>query len=221
MTQSQTTGPALRVTAGLAGITCLLMLALSSSYQPPEPDPAAAPSMAQEDIIETPAALDGFPLASFKPNGSTTIKAVGSEFANGSLILMNLGKEDLRILSVKPDLTGSGLRYLGAQSAGEDRTVGYVQEVDGWPADGEPDLGPLRKATGTVVPANKFGAERGVEVLLGFRVAREGRSTVRGVSVRYAEVGSGDEHEETFVTTLAVCTPPVVVDDCEPEYAGH
>lgn len=220
MTLSHTTGPALRTRAGLAGMTCLLSLALTSCYQPAEPDPASASGTGSVDSGDEPAFV-GFPLASFPPNGSTTVKAVGSDFANGSLVVMNHGEEDLRILSVEPELTGGGLEYLGAQSAGEARTIGYAQEVEGWPADGEPELGPLRAAAGTVVPANDFGAERGVEILLGFRVAEKGRSTVKGVSVRYAGVDSGEEHEETFVSTLAVCTPPVPVEECEPEYAGH
>lgn len=157
----------------------------------------------------------GYPLAGPAGVGSTFHKNVGDEFTYGLLILFNYGPDPIEILDVEPEIRGDGLTFQGAKIAGLDRTRGAKDLWNRWPPRPSRALGDPVDARGTVVPASQEAADRGVEVLMGYRVTATGRTTVPAVAVRYTV--AGDEHEETFVATIAVCAP---VDDtkCDPEY---
>lgn len=160
----------------------------------------------------------GHPLAGPPPNGFATRKNVGDVFTNGQLVVFNAGTEDIELLEVTPQLTGEGLVYLGARVAGLHRRLGSTQDEPGFPPTGEPLLGRLRRVAGLVVPAGRAADRRGVELLLGFRVTRRGRSTVRGVTVVYRYAGR--THTQTWTSTMAVCAPRSRGGGCRQEYAG-
>ena len=75
----------------------------------------------------------GFPLAGPPPNGFATSQDVGSVVTVGQLVVFNLGDKDLELVKVTPQLTGSGLKYLGALAAGPDRELASTQLEPAFP----------------------------------------------------------------------------------------
>ena len=75
-----------------------------------------------------PAALSG-PTAS----GFAGVQPLGSRFTNGQVVVHNQSESQVVLRSIKPIVTGSGLRYLGAHVAGPDRSIGFTQFYETFP----------------------------------------------------------------------------------------
>lgn len=157
----------------------------------------------------------GFPLAGPPPNGFATKANVGDRFTNGQLVIFNKGDEPLTLLAVEPELSGDGLRFLGAQVAGLDRTLGFTQFEPEYPP-AEPMLGDPVEVEHAVIEPGRAAARRGVELLMGFEVTAEGRSTVRSVAVTYRD--SAGQHTGRWTATMAVCAPKSTEGECAQEY---
>lgn len=146
----------------------------------------------------------GFPLGGPPPNGFADGDArIGEVITGGQLVVFNLGTSDIEVVKVEPEMTGGGLQYLGAQVAGLGRRIGFVQVKRRFPVADSRQLGVLVNAVGARLGPGSAAAKRGFEVLLGFKVTKAGRSTVRGVTVTYRY--QGKVHKETWTSTMAVC----------------
>lgn len=142
---------------------------------------------------------------------------VGHVFTDGQLTVRNVGSRSVTIKNVEPALTGDGLEYLGAHIAGPDRESAFIQYYDEFPPS-DPTLGRLQDAEGAVLAPGPEAADRGYEILLGFRVRSQGRATRTAVKITYDD-GRG-EKTLTTASTIAVCAPEPG-PDCEPEYGGE
>jgi hypothetical protein len=158
----------------------------------------------------------GAPLAGPPPNGFATKKDVGEVFSNGQLIVFNTGDAPVRIVKVTPQLTGTGLSYLGALVAGLGREIGSMQDERGFPPTSAPLLGKLTPAKGAVLEPGKAADKRGVELILGFKVLSPGRSTARAVRIDYQY--HGQAHTGVWTSTMAVCVPRSSPGRCDQEY---
>ena len=148
------------------------------------------------------------------PNGFTLRQPVGQVFTDGQLTVRNAGPRPVTIKKVEPVLTGDSLEYLGAYIAGPDRESTFIQYYDNFPP-ADRTLGRVQDAEGAVLAAGPEAADRGFEVLLGFRVRSQGRATRTAVKITYDD-GRG-EKTLTTASTIAVCAPQAG-PDCEPEY---
>lgn len=152
-------------------------------------------------------AEDEYPLRGGVSNGFSMRANVGDEFATGHLSVENVGDTPLRILEIRPEITGEGLRYLGAMFAGQDRSEGQVYLVREWPPR-DPRLGTITAVPDTKLvklPRSDPNAHSHYELLMGYRVTAEGRTTVRGVTIVYTD--GATEREVTFPSMLTVCSP--------------
>ena len=156
----------------------------------------------------------GFPLGSFHPTGMTARKNVGQVFSNGSMVVFNLGPDPIRIVSVRPEIDGDGLTYLGAYVAGPERRYGFNQTDSHFPPTAR-SLGIVLPAEGAELAPGTREAKEGVEVFMGFEISGPGRTTVPSVDITY-EV-DGDRHTSSWTQTMAICTEGEEAD-CEPEY---
>lgn len=156
----------------------------------------------------------GHSLVGPPPNGFAMRQPVGHVFTDGQLTVRNTGSRPLTIKSVEPALTGDGLEYLGAYIAGPERESAFIQYYDQFPPS-DPTLGRVQDAEGAVLAAGQQPADRGYELLLGFRVRSEGRATRTAVRITYDD-GSGDK-TLTAASTIAVCAPEPG-PDCDHEY---
>lgn len=170
----------------------------------------AANSSAMPRLLEAsgPAALSG-PTAS----GFAGVQPLGSRFTNGQVVVHNQSTSQVVLRSIKPITTGSGLRYLGAHVAGPDRSIGFVQFYDTFPPEDE-GLAGLEPVEGAVLPAGEREKAEGFELLMGYEVVAEGRSTVTGVEVAWTV--NGRDQSAVFPSTMAVCTDAAT--PCEQEY---
>ena len=142
------------------------------------------------------------PLTGWDDTGWAINRPVGTEFGNGWLVVTNNSTDPVRLLSVETDHS-SGLSLLGT-SAGP--TDAGIEQILPWPpAD---SFGPL---AGTVLVPGEAA-----QVVVGYRVAAPGRSTVRHVHVAYES--QGQRHRLDLTNTLAVCTE-AKTDACEHEFA--
>lgn len=148
------------------------------------------------------------------PNGFTMRQPVGHVFTDGQLTVRNTGSRPVTIKKVEPVLSGDGLEYLGAYIAGPDRESASIQYYDNFPPS-DRTLGRVQDAKGAVLAAGPEAADRGYEILLGFRVRSQGRATRTAVKITYDD-GKG-EKTLTAPSTIAVCAPEPG-PDCEPEY---
>lgn len=188
---------------------CLLLIVnlLTSCYQAPQHPGGAVTSEVNPARVGTP--LDGP-----SPNGFALSRPLGSVLSAGQLIIRNVGDKTLTVKSIQPIVGDKGLTLLGVAIAGTSRPRALTQSVDVWPPD-EAIFGRLQEATGAKIDAGTEESSYGYEVLIGFRVDRPGRSSMKGVRVIYDEDGS--EKSVVFPSTLSVCTD-VRADDCALEY---
>lgn len=156
----------------------------------------------------------GHSLAGPPPNGFAMRQPVGHVFTDGQLTVRNTGSRPVTIKRVEPALTGDGLQYLGAYIAGPERESASIQYYEQFPPS-DPTLGRVQEAEGAVLDAGQLPAERGYELLLGFRVRGEGRTTRTAVRITYND-GGGDK-TLTAASTIAVCAPEPG-PECDPEY---
>lgn len=150
-----------------------------------------------------------FPLRGGENNGMSMSADVGYEFTTGHVVFDNVGDRPLRILRVKPEMSGQGLRYLGAMVAGEDRSAGLISSIPGSPPK-DRRLGEISRLSSARLADSKTLRQNGRritdhELLMGYRVVREGRTVVRGVTIVYTD--GGTERQITLPTTLTVCVP--------------
>lgn len=148
------------------------------------------------------------------PNGFAMRQPVGHVFTDGQLTVRHVGSQPVTIKNIEPVLTGDGLEFLGAYIAGLERESASVQYYDQFPP-ADTMLGRLQKAEGAQLAPGPEAADRGYEILLGFRVRSEGRATRQAVKIIYSD-GSG-ERTITTVSTIAVCAPEPG-PECEPEH---
>lgn len=143
-------------------------------------------------------------------------KDVGTRFTDGFSVLSNGGDRPITLLRVEQQLTGAGLEPLGAYVAGQDRRV-TMQQVGHFPPRLK-RLGTIEALAGAVIPVGETPTERkvGYELLLGYEVTSPGRSTRASFTVFY-EV-DGEEYQQTFPSTLAICAPVDYEGECEMEY---
>jgi hypothetical protein len=149
--------------------------------------------------------------------GWTAELPVGERFMDGYHVVKNMGDVPVKIIRVTSELTGRTLREEGARVALLDR--GYVawQYLPSWPPR-EPKLGTVVPAEGAVLRPGHKASTYGYELLLGYEVIGKGRSTRKSVTVEY-EVG-GRRYKQTYVATLAICSPKPYKPGCADEYAG-
>lgn len=159
----------------------------------------------------------GRPLAGPPPNGWSGNYDVGTRFTDGQLIVFNLGRRPLRMVSVRPELMGDGLRFLGARLAGLDRSVGSVQFIPQFPP-AHPELGAIRDLKDAELPPGTDAARKGFAVLLGYEVISPGRSTVKAVEITYLD--GKRRRKVSFTSTLALCTPATRAE-CPPEHGDY
>lgn len=148
------------------------------------------------------------------PNGFAMRQPVGHVFTDGQLTVRNIGSRPVTIKKVEPALAGDSLEYLGAYIAGPDRESAFIQYYDNFPPS-DPTLGRTQDAEGAVLAPGPEAADRGYEILLGFRVRSQGRATRTAVKITYDD-GRG-EKTLTTASTIAVCAPEPG-PECEPEY---
>ena len=160
------------------------------------------------------ASTAGHSLLGPPPNGFAMRQPVGHVFTDGQLTIRNFGSRPVTIKRVEPVLTGDGLEYLGGYIAGPERESASIQYYDEFPPS-DPTMGRVQDAEGAVLPAGQQAADRGYEILLGFRVRSQGRATRKAVKITY-EDGSG-EKTLTIASTIAVCAPEPG-PDCEADY---
>jgi hypothetical protein len=146
----------------------------------------------------------GNPLAGPLGIGSTTTQNVGYTFTYGLLVVYNIGSRPLTITEVRPELTGNGLRFLGALLAPPSRQLGGADFMEGYPPL-DPVLGPMTPAVGSVLDPTADPHYNGWVVALGYTVVRGGRSTVKAVEVTYTV--DGQARMQKFRATIALCTP--------------
>ena len=137
------------------------------------------------------------------PHGWTDVKPVGTTFTNGIISVRNWGEQPVVLVSVSPQTSGAGLRYLGAKVAGAGREYSVIDTLPGFPpVDAAlPDVAALE---GAVVPSGESGRTEGVELLMGFEVVAPGRSVMTSVDLRYT-VG-GRKYEQQIPSTMVICT---------------
>jgi hypothetical protein len=187
-----------------------LGVVLASLVSCGEQSPPAAPDRdGRENTV-------GYPLQGPRFQGSVLRPELGSSFALGTLIVFNNGPTRLRLDRVTAVGVGAGLQPLGARVAGFDRTIGFDQSSS-WPVTA-PEFGQVRPPEGYVLePGSASGADRGYEILLGYKVMAAGRSTVKGVRVDYTDLADGSARSVTFRETLAVCPDTADDEDCPVE----
>jgi hypothetical protein len=144
------------------------------------------------------------PVASWEPNASGYSSPAGSVVTFGLPLLFNRGDRDLVVREVSPDANASGLRYKGAYVAGLSRTIGNIQMLDHFPPV-DPELGTVEPAVGALLPATPEGAERGIELLLGFGVTGEARAVMHSLTVVVSEVDGSNPRTLRIPSALAVC----------------
>lgn len=149
------------------------------------------------------------PLTGLDGLGSATDNyRVGQRFAAGLGVIFNPLDHPIVIETVRPVPGDGSLRFLGASVAGFERTVGNTDLVD-WPVM-EAKFGRLEDADGYVFQPGERASTMGVELLVGYEVTEEGRSTVRGIEIEYRV---GENHfREQFQVTLAVCVAESMAD---------
>jgi hypothetical protein len=134
---------------------------------------------------------------------------VGYTFTNGWVWLTNMTTQDVELVAVKPVLTGDGLSFIGAKVNGMDRRLGGVQYLPGYPPRSA-DLGTLAEVEGYVVQPRRAHGVAGPEILIGLKVTKRGRSTIKAIDVQYLQ--DGEVKTQRIVSTLAVCAPKSVKD---------
>lgn len=154
-------------------------------------------------------------VSGLSPHGWAKSLDVGTRFTNGLPIVFVNGNDPVTVVEVTPQLSGDGLRFLGASFSGMDRRIGATQFVRGYPPTG-PNFGVPFPAAGAVLEPGPDAEERGYELLLGFEVVAEGRSVMTGYTVTYLD-GAGEQQQAEFVSTLAVCAPKSK-ERCAQEY---
>lgn len=189
-----------------AACAALILVSGCSADTTPAPDPTA------------PNGRIGSPLAGPPPNGSMHKHDVGTRFTDGQLIVFNVGPRPLRMVAVRPKMTGDGLRFLGARLGGLDRTVGSMQYVPQFPP-AHPELGVIRNFKGATLPPGPEAAKKGFVVLLGFDVINPGRSTVKAVEITYLD--GRRQRKMSFTSTFSSCTPANSPHECAPEHGDY
>ena len=158
--------------------------------------------------------IDG-PITGLGPGGFSRNENVGTRFTDGQLVLRNNSGKELKLVEVKPVISGDGLTFLGAQVAGHDREIGITQYIPRFPPRRK-ELGRVTQVRGAVLPPEPNDPSMGYEVLLGYEVTGPRRSTVPAVRVTYSD---GDRTwTEEVIATVAVCTPAAREEDCPMEY---
>jgi hypothetical protein len=191
-----------RIALGVAVLAGLV----SCGYEAPR---AAPDADGRENTV-------GYPLQGPRFQGSVLKPDLGSSFAQGTLIVFNRGPARLRLDRVTPVGVDEGLRPLGVRIAGLDRKIGFDQSSP-WPITG-PEFGQVRPPEGYILePSSAPDADRGYEILLGYKVVATGRSTVKGVRVAYTDLADGSARSVTFRETLAVCPDAADDEDCAVE----
>ncbi len=116
------------------------------------------------------------------PNGLSESRPPGSVLTYGLTAVKTTGDGDVRLLSIKPEIEGSGLAYLGARVAGPSRyrpgaDYGLISTADGFPPRPE-NLGPGEVVEGFVARDDADGRTLGYELFLGYRVVGDGSKQV-------------------------------------------
>jgi hypothetical protein len=136
----------------------------------------------------------------------STDAEVGETLTDGLEVLKLNGHRKAVIDSVKL-VNAPGLRLVGAQLAGADRSIGAIQYLVTWPPQRSPyfDGVKLRPAEGaTILPESRY--PRGYELLLGIKVTEPGFLQREGVAITY-HIGE-DQYREVRHGWLGVCTSP-------------
>lgn len=155
-----------------------------------------------DDSVAGPGPLEVYPNA--YGLSSDVDVPVGTVYASGLLPLVNLSDEPVTLVRVEPQIVGDGLTYLGSYVALPGRAVAAVTRPASFPPD-DPDLGTVVPAEGVVIDPSPGQPDDGYEVISGFRVEREGRSTVTSVLVTTRD-SSGREYTQKLPKSLAICT---------------
>jgi hypothetical protein len=153
------------------------------------------------------------------PSGWAEVMPVGERFTNGWLVVQLTGEHRLRIDGVEVEQAGDGLKFLGAKIAGIDRKHGLRQRLPSWPPPSDQALGDVQDAVGAELVPGELARTLGFEILLGFDVIGEGRSTVKSVDLTYTDLDTKKEDSITVVSTMAICTPPAV--ECAHEHGSR
>jgi hypothetical protein len=143
------------------------------------------------------------------PNGLAQSQPLGWVFTYGLTVLRTAGDGDVKLLSIKPELEGSGLAYLGARVAGPSRYqpgagFGQVSTADGFPPRPE-DLGPGDAVEGFVARDDAGGRSLGYELFLGYRVVGDGGRQA-AIALEY-EIGRA-RHRVRLPSELVICAQP-------------
>lgn len=136
--------------------------------------------------------------------------AVGKVFTDG-LNMVEVEGGPITILSVRPQIEGTTIEYLGARILGLDRPIGGYTQAEGFPPTVS-DLAGSAPAEGMVLtPAGPPG----YELLIGYRVTGAGRTTIQGVDVEYQ---SGSAKRKIFIPSYVAICSPVTTIECPTEY---
>jgi len=134
--------------------------------------------------------------------GGVTV-SVGRTFTDGFDILSIEGPETVTIEKVELLDPSPGIELVSAELAGSARSVGGVFQFDASYPPSAPGLGPLVDAAGAELTRASTGM-LGYELVLGMRVAAEGRYTRHGYVVLYR--ANGVEYSRSVVAEVSVCT---------------
>jgi hypothetical protein len=141
---------------------------------------------------------------------------VGHVFTNGVYALSNESAVDLTLVEIRPVMgVGTGLRYLGVKLAGSRRRIGSVQYIPQYPPRDVARFGPMLDVAGTRMKPLSPTGDNMFEVMLGFKVVGEGRSSVKGMTITYDQ--GGHRYTQFVKSTLAVCAPKDDQAPCPPE----
>jgi hypothetical protein len=132
---------------------------------------------------------------------------VGHTFTNGWVILHNGSGRPITLVKVEPVFSGSGLELIGTKISGRHRKLSTIQYEPRFPPTNS-ELGQLVDTKGFVLEADKSIGSPGAAVMLGLKVTKTGRSTIRAVDVTYRQ--DGEVKTQRLTTTLAVCAPKLV-----------
>jgi hypothetical protein len=155
-----------------------------------------------------------------QPGGWSGSYEVGSTFTDGLnlVTITHKGTEPIVLISAEPIMTGDTLKVLGERARivpdmlPDSQGPGWFQSVPGFPATTGAAAGGVG-VKGLVVRPSGHGEYRWIEIQVGYRVVRPGRSTRSGIALTYRY--AGQVRRMIIPNRLAVCAPAAVT--CRPE----
>lgn len=133
---------------------------------------------------------------------------VGTTFTDGLQKFVISGTRPATIEDVQAIGTTSGMKFLGASVAGEDRRWAAIESMPSYPPT-QSSLGSIRPAAGAVVRPGRVGAE----LLLGMKITKPGIQQRPGIRVIYSI--AGQKYQVDYHATIVNCPRGFSYKECE------